>query len=205
MTIGIINYGLGNIRSLINAIEYGTGLRPQLVEDADDFLNYQTLFLPGVGAFETAANKLKSRSFDFALQNYYENGGRLVGICLGMQLLFSESSEGGGKFQGINLVSGKVDRLIKSKNQFERIPSIGWYRTKILADSIFSEFDGQNFYYVHSYHCIPKEDANNIGYYDRHSEVVVSIIQKGNLYGFQFHPEKSGEIGIELLKRVCDE
>ena len=205
MTIGILNYGLGNIRSLINAIHYGTGLRPKLIDNADDVYDCSVLFLPGVGTFETGMRKLKARSFDIALQNFNEDGRRIVGICLGMQLLFKQSTESSVKVEGLNLVSGAVRRLAKSHNQFERIPSMGWYRTKIQTDTVFYEFNGENFYYVHSYHCIPSDARSVIGNYDRHSEEVVSIVQQRNVYGFQFHPEKSGEIGIQLLKRVCNE
>lgn len=205
MTVGIINYGLGNIRSLTNAIKYGTGVQPLLIETEEDALKCSTLFLPGVGAFGAGMQKIGAHKFKFLLQNYYENGGKIVGICLGMQLLFSKSSEGGGFTDGLNLIPGVVDRLATSQDRFERIPSIGWYTTQISGNSIFSEFNQENFYYVHSYHCVPENPNLVTGYYKRDAQNVSSIIQNDNVYGFQFHPEKSGEIGIELLKKVCDD
>lgn len=205
MSVGIVNYGLGNIRSLANAIKYGTGTQPLLIESEKDVLKCSTLFLPGVGSYAAGMRKLNAPRFKFLLQNYHENGGKIVGICLGMQLLFSKSNEGGGFTNGLNLMRGVVDRLATSEDLFERIPSIGWYKTRVSENSSFSEFNEENFYYVHSYHCIPENTKFIAGYYKRDAQNVSSIIQNGNLYGFQFHPEKSGEIGIELLKKVCDD
>lgn len=202
--IGIIDYGRGNLFSLRQAL-FALGHEHQVTNDADLLGNYSTVILPGVGAFGDAIVKLKSIGMDQALHQAAARGTRLLGICLGMQLLATRSEEF-GNHEGLDLIKGNVLRLPSSKNSDEqtRIPNIGWRR--VTAEGGQSLFEGivqaPYFYFVHSYgfHCSDARDV--VGSIAVNGEDIAAIIMRGNVWGCQFHPEKSGPDGLRLLDRL---
>jgi glutamine amidotransferase len=188
--VGIVDYGLGNNLSICSAIEY-LGYNYEFTSLKEKLDDCNIIILPGVGSFPKGMRNLKERG----LVNYIQNNcneKKIIGICLGMQLLFSNSDEF-GLTKGLSLVPGNV---IKFDNSNHRIPNIGWrpihFKDKEL---LINEY----FYFVHSFHVIPKSDSiisSTSNFFD--FEFVSSINYK-NIYGFQFHPEKSSKQGLKLL------
>ncbi|MEM2133226.1 MAG: imidazole glycerol phosphate synthase subunit HisH [Candidatus Freyarchaeota archaeon] len=202
MLIGIIDYGMGNLRSLENALRM-VGANCIVSSREKELANSDALALPGVGAFRDAIKNLKPLT-NFILK-YVKEDKPLLGICLGMQLLFSESTED-GLYQGLDIISGRVVKLPPSV----KIPHIGW-NTLLLEkkDSALIEGipDNSYVYFVHSYYAIPEDSKVTVAWTD-YGVRFPSIIQYGNVYATQFHPEKSGEVGIRLLKnfvKLCEE
>ena len=147
--IGIIDYELGNLYSIHQAINF-LGFSPSFVKNADDIKNFDSIILPGVGAFNQAMNNIKKLNLNEALIEYSNKGKPLLGICLGMQLLFSYSEEF-GTTEGLNLIRGKV---IKFKSKI--IPHVGWNEIKIENKDLRNNFHSGDFYFVHSYFVQPK-------------------------------------------------
>lgn len=194
----IIDYNVGNLFNLKNALDF-SGLENKLVSQADDVLRADRILLPGVGAFATAIKQLRDSEMFEALQEKIQSGTPLLGICVGAQLLMDESEEG-GKNEGFGLIPGKVKRFQHNL----KIPQIGWnqvYQKK--SDPLFHGIPDKNhFYFVHSFHLAPKKRDNflavsNYGY------EFASVVRKDNLWGVQFHPEKSQNAGLKLLKNFC--
>lgn len=195
MYIAIVNYRMGNIKSVENAFkkigaEVKVTSNPEIIESAD------AVVLPGVGAFKDAIKNLKDLNL---LEVVKECTSRKIflGICLGMQLLFEYSMED-GKSKGLGVFRGIVDRIPPGV----KIPHMGWNQIKIIKkeSKIFSGIDDdENFYFVHSYHIIP-EDKDIISSATDYGAKIVSSIEHENIYGFQFHPEKSSSSGLRLLK-----
>tara|TARA_B100000963_G_scaffold359367_1_gene386533 strand:+ start:1230 stop:1841 length:612 start_codon:yes stop_codon:yes gene_type:complete len=191
--IGIIDYELGNLYSIHQAINF-LGFSPSFVKNADDIKNFDSIILPGVGAFNQAMNNIKKLNLNEALIEYSNKGKPLLGICLGMQLLFSYSEEF-GMTEGLNLIRGKV---IKFKSKI--IPHVGWNEIKIENKNLRNNFHSGDFYFVHSYFVQPKNMNLVLSTTFYENETFTSSIIKNNILGFQFHPEKSGKLGIKLLK-----
>lgn len=198
--IAIIDYGLGNTYSIQNAIKQ-IGDRSELVVATDRLNEYSHVILPGVGAFPYAMSILKNNGMAAALVDYVRQGRPILGICLGMQLLFSESDEN-ETTQGLALLPGRVERF-KSKAGYG-IPQIQWNRINFLGRSQMTDnIDSSDyFYFLHSY-CVKVTQENSasiIGLTTYAEQDYVSFIQHDNIVGAQFHPEKSGESGLKLLK-----
>ena len=193
-TIAIVDYGVGNLLSVQNALAY-IGQRSVITADAAELAQADGIILPGVGAFADAAERLQRSGLVKPLQEPNEQK-PLLGICLGMQLLFDGSQEG-RSVAGLGLISGTAE-LIQTA---EKLPQIGWNALEIMDDArLFQGLDqGAYVYFVHSYHCVPADKTTVAAICD-YGTPVCAAVQQGNCFGTQFHPEKSGEVGLHILK-----
>ena len=196
MKIGIIDYGVGNITSIVNSFNYiEKDIDIDLVKDADKLKQYDKIVLPGVGAFGQAIDLIRTNFFDKAIIEESKKGKFILGICLGMQLLGSKSYEK-GEWEGLNLIEGEVIPFPQNL----KVPHIGWNDIiKDREDKLLENIEnGSDFYFVHSYYFKCKYNTHQLAstlYGDRFS----SIINKDNVYGVQFHPEKSQKNGLLLI------
>jgi len=190
--IAIVDYGMGNRRSVEKAFEH-VGARPVLTSDGEVIGYADRLVLPGVGAFPRAMQRLSELGLIELLRERVAGGAKLLGICLGMQLLFDRSEELGGA-EGLGLLAGDVTAL-----EAPRVPHIGWNRVEPARGSPLLE-GATAFYHVHSFACRPAEDAVVVGQ-GEYGERFASIVERDNVAGVQFHPEKSSRAGLELLRR----
>ena len=201
--IGLINYNMGNLRSVSNAFQT-LGVDVDIVSDADAIAQYDKIILPGVGAFKDAMTCLNERGMVEALHAFVDTGKPLLGICLGMQLLF-QSSEEFGQTQGLGLIEGKVVKFDSTKfSQRLKIPHMGWNELIVTKDTpLFRGMPEQFYlYFVHSFHASCDEEyiiGKTIYGYE-----FPSAVQKGNVYGFQPHPEKSHANGLKILKNFVE-
>ncbi|KAL5712303.1 Imidazole glycerol phosphate synthase hisHF [Ranunculus cassubicifolius] len=197
--VTLLDYGAGNVRSVRNAIKT-LGFSIKDVQTPEDILNAERLIFPGVGAFAAAMDVLSQNGMAEALCTYIENDRPFLGICLGLQLLF-ESSEEKGLVKGLGVIPGVVGRFDSSNGV--RVPHIGWNALQITKDSeILDDVDGQHVYFVHSYRAMPSE-ANNewISSTCNYGDNFIASVKRGNVHAVQFHPEKSGDVGLSILAR----
>jgi glutamine amidotransferase len=192
----IIDYGMGNLRSVEKALA-GLGARPELSGDPDAVRQAERLILPGVGAFGDAMRNLKENSLDQAILDAVEAGKPLLGLCLGLQLLFSESEEF-GRHEGLKLIPGKV---VKFQEPNLHVPHVGWNQVEgIRPDPLLEGIpEGAYFYFVHSYYVLPEDDGDVLCWTD-YGRRFCSIARRRKVWGAQFHPEKSQEAGRRLLR-----
>ncbi|MCP3932992.1 MAG: imidazole glycerol phosphate synthase subunit HisH [Bacteroidetes bacterium] len=200
--IGILHYGCGNMRSVINAFEH-LGVDPVVVADSRDVSKVDKLVLPGVGAFDTAMERLRVNSFVDSLNEHVVRKKKpILGICLGMQLLCKSSTE--GSMPGLAFIDTHV-KILPGKNKGLKIPHMGWNSIKFTRDSFL--FRGirnlSDFYFVHSY-CVIIEDKSFVIGETLYGEPFVSALQKDNILGIQFHPEKSHKIGLRMIQNFID-
>ena len=197
--IGIIDYGSGNLHSVVNALNY-IGADSFISGDVKELERADSLILPGVGAFPDAAELLQNSGIkDFVLSETKKKP--LLGICLGMQLLFSRSWEF-RECEGLDLIKGEVIKLRAGENDKRyKIPHIGWNAIKTVNENPLTKGidDGSCFYFVHSYMGMC-EKTSQLYAVTEYGEAVTAIVGDGYVYGTQFHPEKSGEAGLRLLK-----
>lgn len=201
--IGIVDYNMGNLASVINAFTK-MGVDATLESDPSKLSQYDKLILPGVGAFGDAMEHLQSNGMDLAVKAFVASGKPLLGICLGMQLLF-ESSEEFGSNKGLGLIPGKVVAFDESKFDHSlKVPHMGW--NEMFKQTNTPLFDGLDddfyLYFVHSYHAIC-EDQYAIGK-THYGYEFVSAVQKENIYGIQPHPEKSHENGLKIIENFVN-
>lgn len=192
--IAIIDYGMGNLHSVSKAVER-LGYAYILTDDPQTILAADGAILPGVGAFGDAMQTLRDTGMDIVAKEYAASGKPLLGICLGMQLLFSESEEHGMN-EGLNLLPGKASRFQGSY----KVPHMGWNKLSFLQDQspLFKGLTEGHVYFVHSYHVKPELSSDLLATTDYHQQVT-AIVGRDNVFGMQFHPEKSGELGMSLL------
>ncbi|UCG11061.1 MAG: imidazole glycerol phosphate synthase subunit HisF [Deltaproteobacteria bacterium] len=197
--IALLDYGAGNVRSVINAIE-SLGHRVQVVATEEDILSAEKVVFPGVGAFGSMMNILERKNYVEPLRAYLRSGRPFLGICLGLQALFDRSEEAPG-VEGLGFISGLVERFTIDLS----VPHIGWNGLNIKQPSrIFSQIrEDEKFYFVHSYHVVPEDKEVVLTTTDYGCEFVSSI-QKGSVIATQFHPEKSGNAGLQILKNFLD-
>lgn len=192
--IAIIDYGMGNLHSVSKAIER-LGYEAVITGDEQIIRKANAVILPGVGAYGDAMSHLQETGLDAVTKRYAATGKPLLGICLGMQLLFQQSEEY-GVHEGLGLLEGKVVRF---QGDF-KIPHMGWNKLKFLQDSpIFHNLEEGHVYFVHSYHALVANQLDLLATGDYYGPVT-AIVAKGNVYGMQFHPEKSGQLGMHLLE-----
>ena len=198
--IAILNYGSGNLHSVQKAVEF-VGGKPALVENPDLLFQADKIILPGVGAFKDGMAGLEERGLEAPLVEAVQKGKPLLGICLGMQLLFDESEEDGSN-PGLGLLGGKV---LLFKETGIKIPQIGWNQVQYNKESkLFSGIEkGAYFYFNHSYYCKPENPEIIIGWTD-YGSPFASAVREGNIYGVQFHPEKSQQLGLEVIKNFVE-
>ncbi len=198
--IVIIDYGMGNLKSVQNAFT-AVGYKTVITDDPNKIKKASALVLPGVGAFRNAIKSLKDKKIDKELIKAIRIGKPFLGICLGMQLLFGFSEEG-GLFKGLNIIPGRVKRFSHSV----KCPHLGWNKVKFVHHSNYNINpiyegvpDESYFYFVHSYYC--EVDNQKIIYSTTdYASAFPSSIWKDNLFGVQFHPEKSSTSGLKILK-----
>lgn len=201
--IAIIDYGMGNLRSVSKAVEL-CGATTDIVTTADKLAKYNALILPGVGAFAPAIKKIKENGFDIAIKEHLKENKMLLGICLGFQLLFSLSYED-GVHKGLDIIKGNVRKFIPKRAEKLIIPHMGWNtlnisQTNKSAKQMYKDIPPQSFvYFVHSYYCQPT-DKKLIATTTKYSIDFCSSVAHDNIWGCQFHPEKSSNIGLQLLK-----
>jgi imidazole glycerol-phosphate synthase subunit HisH len=196
--IGIIDYKLNNLRSVQKAFEK-VGASAFISSDVNELLTADKLVLPGVGAFGAAMQNISSLGLRGLIQRHVDAGKPLIGICLGMQLLFSRSSEL-GLHDGLNLIEGDV-RLFPTT---VKIPHIGWNQVELQSrSSLMKSVQDKSFvYFVHSYYAEPKEPVTIAT--TEYGFGFTSAVQKNNVFGIQFHPEKSQVAGLQMLKNFSE-
>ena len=196
--VAIIDYGVGNLRSVEKAFE-ATGCEAIVSGDESVLRKAERLVLPGVGAFAACMNALTERGFDRLVRERVEDGTPLLGVCVGMQLLFEESDEFGST-PGLGLLRGTVKRF----NDEFVVPHVGWNRIfQIRKNPLFTDVaNGSFFYFVHSYYCEPDDKSVAAGE-TQYGIRYASVVAHKNICGVQFHPEKSQDAGLRLLKNFA--
>lgn len=198
--ITIINYGLGNLHSVQKAVA-NVGGEAVVTDDDQEIINAEKVILPGVGAFADGMKGLESRGLVSVLQEVAAQGKPLLGICLGMQLLFEESEEQ-GRYQGLGLLAGKV---VQFKHPGVKVPQIGWNQVQVSKSSNLMDGiqDGDYFYFNHGYYCIPA-DADDVLTMTEYGVSFASSVERELIIGVQFHPEKSQQRGLQVLKNFVE-
>lgn len=203
MSIVIIDYGAGNLRSVEKAFQT-LGFSAEITRDKAAIRNAKGVVLPGVGSFDSAIDELRSFGLETAIEESIAVGKPFLGICLGLQHLFDASEEGSKK--GLGLLPGSVKKFNFKETPWSNlsIPHMGWNRLLIKRPSpIFAGIeDGSMVYFAHSYFVAPKDEAIVASRTDYGLEFVSSV-WKDNIYGIQFHPEKSGPVGLQILKNFA--
>ncbi|WKV10406.1 imidazole glycerol phosphate synthase subunit HisH [Thermoanaerobacterium sp. CMT5567-10] len=197
--IGIIDYGMGNLRSVEKAFQY-IGREAKIIDEVKMIRDADALVLPGVGAFPDAMELLNEKGFTSAIREEAEKGKIILGICLGMQLLFDKSYEV-KEVDGLHLLKGEIKEI---KTDL-KIPHIGWNSLVIKKDNhlLNGIKDGDNVYFVHSYY-LTNGDEENICATTEYGIEIPAVVCKDNIFSCQFHPEKSGYVGLRILKNFAE-
>ena len=199
--IGIIDYGLCNLLNVSNAISY-VGGNADIIEDPKLIQKYSHIILPGVGAFKNGMRGLKLRGWIDPIISHSKNNKPLLGICLGMQMMLQKSYEF-GEVDGLGLIKGKVVQIpnVNSDGNKHKIQHIGWNEIYYKKRSNFNVSNKAPMYFVHSYMAKCDNDKNIIATCNYNNIEIESIIVEGNSFGCQFHPEKSGVAGLEIIRK----
>ncbi len=200
--VAIIDYGVGNLFSLQSSLN-SLGIETCVTSRVDELRKADKIILPGVGAFEDAVKKLHEHGLFDELKKLAKEGKPLLGICLGMQMLFDKSYEF-GEHCGLGLISGEVVPIQQVVSNDYKIPHIGWNSLNIkIGNTILKNIsDGNHVYFVHSYYV--KTDAQFVSSTTEYGAELTASVQYKNIFGTQFHPEKSGAVGLEILKTFCE-
>ena len=200
--IAIVDYGVGNLFALVSSVNK-IGADIKVTSDPDVISSSDGIILPGVGAFDDAAQKLRDCGLDKVIVNEAENGKKLMGICLGMQMLFEQSFEY-GCHKGLGLLKGNIVPMKNSIPQDLKIPHIGWNALHITRESeLFKYIKPNDFvYFVHSFYATDCDES--VIATAEYGKELTAAVQKGNIIGCQFHPEKSGEVGLNILRAFCE-
>ena len=200
--IAIIDYGVGNLFSLRSSFA-AIGQEAVVTNDIREIRKADRLILPGVGAFRDAAEKLRASGMDRAVAEETAAGKPLLGVCLGMQMLFERSYEY-GEHEGLGLLKGEIRPIAERIPAGLKIPQMGWNSLKIVKESPLLKHtrDGEYVYFVHSYSAVKCDDS--LLAVTEYGTDLTACVGKGNVFGCQFHPEKSGETGLRILKAFCE-
>ena len=200
--IAIIDYGVGNLFSLRSSFA-AIGQDATVTGDAEEIRRADRLILPGVGAFRDAADKLRASGMDRAVKEEAARGKPLLGVCLGMQMLFERSYEY-GVHEGQGLLKGEIRPIAERIPEGLKIPQMGWNALKIVKDSPLLKYtrEGEYVYFVHSYSAVNCDES--LLAVTEYGADLTACVGKGNVFGCQFHPEKSGEAGLRILKAFCE-
>ena len=202
MNIDIIDLGINNLSSILRAFQLGAGNENvQIAETPDNLRAKSLLVLPGLGSFSSGVSALKRSGFHAEIIDKVRGGRPIVGICLGMQLLGNQSEESDNEL-GLGLIEG--DTKLLHSQPGEKIPHIGWNEVSICGEqNFFGSLSSQSdFYFVHSYHFAPKNHSMIHSTTPFGNDTFASSVLNGHVLGFQFHPEKSGRLGLNLIKEV---
>lgn len=197
---GIVDYGCGNLFSLLSSLKM-LGVKAEVFSDATAIEKYDRIILPGVGAFGSAAEKLKKSGMETAVKVYAQKGFPVLGVCLGMQLLFEKSFEY-GEHEGLKLLQGEVKPLSDDISGL-KIPHMGWNSLHFKKQSAVFKYveEGEYVYFVHSFHA--KNCGDGVIATCDYGAEICAAAGTGNVFGTQFHPEKSGDTGLRILKAFC--
>ena len=198
--IGIIDYGVGNLFSLCSSCK-AIGEEAFVSGDAGELAKADRLILPGVGAFEDAAKKLRDSGMADFVRAQAAAGKPLLGICLGMQLLFEKSYEY-GCHEGLGLLRGQVVPMEGRLPETLKIPHMGWNALEVKGGTLLRELDGQYVYFVHSF--FAENCGDSLSAVTEYGIPITAAVEKGNIYGCQFHPEKSGNVGLNILRKFAE-
>lgn len=200
--LAIIDYGVGNLFSLQCSLK-SIGVEAVVTNDAEVIKKADRIILPGVGAFGDAAKKLRATGLVDVIKNEAENGKPFLGICLGMQLLFEKGYEY-GEHEGLGFLRGKVVPLEGYIPEKLDIPHMGWNALEFKGESPLFKYinDGDYVYFVHSYYATDCDES--VIAVAEYGSPVTAAVGKGNIFGCQFHPEKSGDVGLKILKAFCE-
>ena len=197
--VGIIDYGVGNLFSLRSSFA-AIGAEAFVSGDAGELAKADRLILPGVGAFGDAAQKLRESGLDAFVKEQAAAGKPLMGICLGMQLLFEKSYEY-GEHEGLGLLKGRVVGMNGRLPGELKIPHMGWNALRLTKPARLLE-EGSFVYFVHSFYAEGCDDS--IAAVTDYGIPITAAVEQGNVFGCQFHPEKSGNVGLAILKKFCE-
>lgn len=200
--VAIIEYGVGNLFSLKSSLDK-IGVQSIVTRNKDEIRAADRIILPGVGAFGDAASKLReSGLFDF-IKEEAASGKPIMGICLGMQLLFEKSYEY-GEHEGLGLIKGSIKSISDVIPTDYKIPHIGWNALEFKKDSLIFKYinNGEHVYFVHSFYGAECEES--VIATSEYGSHLTAAVESGNVYGCQFHPEKSGDTGLNILKAFCE-
>jgi glutamine amidotransferase len=204
--IAVVDYGMGNLGNVCRAIKH-CGSRAKICATSESLRKAKKIILPGVGAFPDAVKELKRKGLWNTLISEAKKGKPLMGICLGYQLLFSSSDEGGRKIKGLDLVSGDVKRFspAKCRKKGLKVPHMGWNQLtlKKKCSVLKGVKDKSYFYFVHSFYPAPKNKRDILGT-THHGQEYAAAVSRDNIIGFQFHPEKSQDAGLRILKNFVN-
>ncbi len=201
-SVGVLFYEVGNLKSIANALRI-LDINFELIENSREVKKFKKIILPGVGSYSEAKESIKKKKFDLEIKNFVEKSDNyLLGICLGMQLLLDQSLEF-GTTKGLSLISGNV---VKIDDNDLTIPNIGWFNLKKQNESqLLNNFKRQElcFYFAHSFYCSLKNNIHKVASIES-KDKITSVIEKNNIFGCQFHPEKSQKSGLKFLKNFCE-
>ena len=204
--ISIIDYGMGNIKSVFRAVEKMGG-KPIVTNDPAVVTESKKIILPGVGSYSFGMKELRKRKLDTAIHKAIKKNASLLGLCLGMQMLFEESNEN-EKTKGLDLIKGKVIKIPNERDNknLRKIPHIGWnkvyssnkmmWNSSILKDVEENEY----FYFVHSYYVRPEKESDIVGFCEYLDLKIPSIVMKNKIFGIQYHPENSSDQGLKIYQ-----
>ena len=200
--VAIIDYGVGNLFSLQSSLA-AIGQEAVVTSDIEEIRRADRVILPGVGAFQDAAEKLRSSGMDRAVKEEAARGKPLLGICLGMQMLFERSYEY-GVHEGLGLLKGEIRPIAERIPAGLKIPQMGWNSLRFVQESPLLKYsrEGEYVYFVHSYSAVNCEDS--LLAVTEYGADLTAAVGKGNVFGCQFHPEKSGDVGLRMLKAFCE-
>lgn len=211
MNVVVIDLGIGNLMSVIRALEY-YGAKVVVTSDSQTILNSSHVILPGDGAFNFAMEQIKKRNLLETLKSFKNSQSNLLGICIGMQILFDQSSEF-GITEGLGLIPGKVIPIPKKSKEGLKltIPHIGWnslnqtenfkdWNNTLLEDNKVMD----EMYFIHSYMAVPSNSSSRVADCIYGGHKLAAVVIKNNIVGCQFHPEKSGKLGLKILKKFID-
>lgn len=200
--ISVIDYGAGNLQSVVKALNY-IGCKCQITNDMETILNSDGAIMPGVGSFEDAMNSMKACGADKAVKEFIATGKPFLGICLGLQLLF-EKSEESPNATGLALLDGSVTRIPDDNGKL-KIPHMGWNSLNIKKkDGLFKGIEENSYvYFVHSYF-LKADNPEIVSSQTEYGAIIDSSVSYKNIMATQFHPEKSGKVGLQMLKNFAD-
>ena len=205
--VGVIDYGLGNLHSVVNACAY-IGAEVGIAKSGSELEGFSHLILPGVGAFGDGMKGLTENGHVEKIKQEVERGKPLLGVCLGAQLLLAESEEFGSHV-GLRLIPGRVESI---PSNGVKVPHVGWQRieapkgTSWNGSILGASSEGMWAYFIHSFHAIPTDQGDLLATCEYGGNIITAAVRRDNVTGMQFHPEKSGRLGLEILKKfVSDE